>query len=141
MNYRHVYHAGNFADVLKHIVLLLCLDYLQRKEGPLCVIDAHGGAGVYDLRSEESSKTREWERGIGRLQNRPVAPDDLELYLSLLRDDLQSGRYPGSPLLIARRLRPQDGLIASELHEPTFEVSRPQSCPFQKCTRVADGRL
>ena len=120
MNYRHVYHAGNFADVLKHIVLLLCLDYLQRKEGPLCVVDAHGGAGVYDLRSEESSKTREWERGIGCLRNCPVAPDDLELYLSLLRDDLQSGRYPGSPLLIARGLRPQNRLIASELHEPTF---------------------
>ena len=131
MNYRHVYHAGNFADVLKHIVLLLCLDYLQKKEGPLCVIDAHGGAGVYDLRSEKSSKTREWERGIGRLQNCPVAPDDLELYLSLLRDDLQTGRYPGSPLLIARRLRPQDRLIANELHEPTFEVLGHNLAPFK----------
>ena len=131
MNYRHVYHAGNFADVLKHIVLLLCLDYLQKKEGPLCVIDAHGGAGVYDLRSEESSKTREWERGIGRLQNRPAAPDDLELYLSLLRDDLQTGRYPGSPLLIARRLRPQDRLIANELHEPTFEALGHNLAPFK----------
>ncbi len=109
MNYRHVYHAGNFADVLKHIVLSLCLDYLQKKEGPLCIVDAHGGAGDYDLRSEESSKTREWERGIGRLPNRPAAPDDLELYLGALREDLQGGRYPGSPLLIARRLRRRTG--------------------------------
>ena len=138
MNYRHVYHAGNFADVLKHIVLLLCLDYLQKKEGPLCIVDAHGGAGVYDLRSEESSKTREWERGIGRLQNWAAAPDDLELYLSLLRDDLQTGRYPGSPLLIARCLRPQDRLIANELHEPTFEALGHTLAPFKnaRVTRV-----
>jgi 23S rRNA (adenine2030-N6)-methyltransferase len=131
VNYRHVFHAGNFADVLKHIVLLLCLDYLQRKEGPLCIVDAHGGAGVYDLRSAESSKTREWERGIGRLENCPVVPDDLELYLSLLRDDLQAGRYPGSPLLIARCLRPQDRLIANQLHEPAFEGLRLTLAPFE----------
>ena len=70
MNYRHIYHAGNFADVLKHIVLVLCLDYLQRKDGGLCLIDAHGGAGLYALNSEEAAKTGEWERGIGRLPGR-----------------------------------------------------------------------
>jgi 23S rRNA (adenine2030-N6)-methyltransferase len=139
VNYRHVYHAGNFADVLKHIVLLLCLDYLQKKEGPLCIVDAHGGAGVYDLRSEESSKTREWERGIGRLQNCPVVPDDLDLYLSLLRDDLQAGHYPGSPLLIARRLRPQDRLIANELHEPTFKALRLTLASFKNARAMQMG--
>jgi 23S rRNA (adenine2030-N6)-methyltransferase len=131
VNYRHVYHAGNFADVLKHIVLLLCLDYLQKKEGALCIVDAHGGAGVYNLRSEESSKTREWERGIACLQDRAAVPDDLELYLSLLRDDLQAGRYRGSPLLSARRLRLQDRLIANELHEPTFEALSHNLAPFK----------
>ena len=131
MNYRHVYHAGNFADVLKHIVLLLCLDYLQKKEGPLCVLDAHGGAGLYDLRSEEAAKTGEWERGIGSLQGWTDAPGDLQLYLDAVRDDLTEGRYPGSPLLVARSLRPQDRMIANELHEPTFETLRSTLAPFR----------
>ena len=131
MNYRHLYHAGNFADVIKHIVLTQCLDYLQRKEGPLCIVDAHAGAGLYDLRSEEAAKTSEWERGIGCLQGLPSAPADLERYLSLVRDDLSEGRYPGSPLLIARCLRQQDRLIANELHEPTFEALRTNLTPFK----------
>ena len=131
MNYRHIYHAGNFADVVKHIVLLLCLDYLQKKEGPLCVLDAHGGAGLYDLASEEAAKTREWERGIGCLQDRTDAPEDLKLYLDAVRDDLKEGLYPGSPLLIARRMRPQDRFIANELHEPTFEALRHNLAPFK----------
>jgi 23S rRNA (adenine2030-N6)-methyltransferase len=123
MNYRHVYHAGNFGDVLKHIVLLLCLDYLQKKDGPLCIIDAHGGAGEYDLASEEALKTQEWEKGVGRLwPPSPDAPDDLALYLSQISEDMEQRRYPGSPLLISRRLRPSDALIASELHEETFET-------------------
>ena len=131
MNYRHVYHAGNFADVLKHIVLLLCLDYLQNKEGPLCIVDAHGGAGLYNLRSEEAVKTGEWERGIGCLQGGTGAFGDLQLYLDAVQGDLKERRYPGSPLLIARRLRPQDRLIASELHEPTFEALRQNLAPFK----------
>jgi 23S rRNA (adenine2030-N6)-methyltransferase len=168
MNYRHAYHAGNFADVLKHIVLVLCLDYLQRKDGALCLIDAHGGAGLYSLNSEEAVRTSEWERGIGcfvkhlqepsrrhcerseaiqgeiadtvsgspRRQGRlamteePASvepapgradvPADLMLYLDCVRGDLAVQRYPGSPLILARRLRAQDRLIAAELHEPTF---------------------
>ena len=131
MNYRHLYHAGNFADVIKHIVLLLCLDYLQKKEGPLCVVDAHGGAGLYDLRSEEAAKTGEWQRGIGRIQHRADAPEDLQPYLEAVRADLAAGRYPGSPLLIARALRPHDRLIASELHEPTFEALRDTLAGFK----------
>ncbi len=131
MNYRHVYHAGNFADVIKHVVLIICLDYLQKKEGPLCVIDAHAGAGLYDLRSEEAAKTGEWERGIGSLRGRTDAPGDLQFYLEAIRDDLEEGRYPGSPLLVARRLRAQDRLIANELHEPTFETLRGTLAPFR----------
>jgi 23S rRNA (adenine2030-N6)-methyltransferase len=122
MNYRHIYHAGNFADVLKHIVLLLCLEYLQRKDNGLCVIDAHGGAGFYALDSEEAAKTGEWERGIGKLAGRKDAPEELRAYLDAVLPDLATHRYPGSPLLTARRLRPQDRLIASELHGPAFET-------------------
>ena len=131
MNYRHVYHAGNFADVVKHIVLLLCLDYLQKKEGALCIADAHSGAGRYDLRSEEASRTRECERGAGRLQDMGNAPPDLDLYLGAIRQDMKSGHYPGSPLLAARRLRAQDRLIANELHEPAFEALRQTLAPFK----------
>jgi 23S rRNA (adenine2030-N6)-methyltransferase len=122
MNYRHVYHAGNFADVLKHIVLLLCLDYLQKKDGPLRIIDAHGGAGEYDLASDEALKTREWEKGVGRLWPPSDAPGDLALYLNQIGGDMEQRRYPGSPLLISRRLRSSDVLIANELHEETFET-------------------
>jgi 23S rRNA (adenine2030-N6)-methyltransferase len=131
VNYRHIYHAGNFADVLKHVILALCLDYLLKKDGALCVIDAHAGAGHYDLRSGEAGKTGEWERGIGRLMNAAGAPADLELYLGPIAEDLAAGHYPGSPLQAARRLRPQDRLIANELHEPTFEVLRGALAPHR----------
>lgn len=138
MNYRHLYHAGNFADVIKHIVLLASLNYLQKKEGPLCVIDAHGGAGLYDLSSEEAAKTGEWEKGVGRIKGRADAPGGVQAYLDAVRKDLSAGRYPGSPLLIARALRPQDRLIANELHEPTFDALRQALAPFQnaRATRM-----
>lgn len=131
MNYRHSYHAGNFADVMKHIVLLLCADYLQKKDGALCFIDAHGGAGLYALDAEEALKTGEWEKGIGCLAGKPGAPPDLRLYLDFVSQDFQARRYPGSPLLIARRLRSQDRLITAELHEPTFESLRAVLKPFK----------
>ena len=131
MNYRHIYHAGNFADVLKHAVLVLCLDYLQKKDGGLCLIDAHGGAGLYALGSEEAAKTGEWERGIGRLLGRTDAPADLQLYLDLIKPDLDARHYPGSPLIMARRLRGQDRLIAAELHEPTFEALHAALGPYK----------
>lgn len=137
MNYRHAYHAGNFADVIKHIVLSLCLDYLQRKDSALCIIDAHSGAGLYDLGSEEAQKTGEWERGIGLLMSAietGAAPDafaTLGPYLDLIRDDVARAQYPGSPLMIARRLRPQDRLIAAELHQPTFEMLQSTLAPFR----------
>lgn len=121
MNYRHAYHAGNFADVLKHVVLALCVEYLQRKDGPLCFIDAHAGAGLYDLGGEEAQKTAEWGSGVGRVWGREDAPAELGPYLGLIREEMEQGRYPGSPLMIARSLRPQDRLVASELHHETHE--------------------
>ncbi len=131
MNYRHIYHAGNFADVLKHIVLVLCLEYLQRKAGGLCLIDAHGGAGLYALDSEEAAKTGEWEKGIGCLEANEATPADLKLYLDLVAPDLAGRRYPGSPLILARSMRAQDRLIAAELHEPTFEALHATLKPYK----------
>jgi 23S rRNA (adenine2030-N6)-methyltransferase len=116
MNYRHVYHAGNFADVVKHLTLVLCLDYLKRKDNPFCVIDAHGGCGLYDLTSEQAQKTGEWIDGIGRLDGLTGAPADFALYLDMIAKDRALNRYPGSPLITGRMLRPQDRMIANELH-------------------------
>jgi 23S rRNA (adenine2030-N6)-methyltransferase len=140
MNYRHAYHAGNFADVIKHIVLVLCLDYLQKKEGGLCLIDAHGGAGFYPLDSAEAEKTGEWQRGIGRLAQASGAPPDLRLYLDLIEADTAAQRYPGSPLLLARRLRGQDRLLASDLHGPAFETLQAVLSPYNAALAMhADG--
>lgn len=115
MNYRHIYHAGNFADVMKHLALCLIIDHLKKKESAFCVIDAHGGPGLYDLHSEQAQKTREWENGIGLFTDMSES-GDFALYQTLVMSDLTEGRYPGSPCLIARMLRPQDRMIANELH-------------------------
>jgi 23S rRNA (adenine2030-N6)-methyltransferase len=136
MNYRHAYHAGNFADVFKHIVLTLCLDYLQRKDGGLCLIDSHGGTGLYSLSSEEAQKTGEWERGVGALMAAEggAAPDVLETlspYLRSIRDDVAREEYPGSPLMMARLLRPQDRLITAELHPATYEALQATLAPYK----------
>ncbi|MBS1017855.1 23S rRNA (adenine(2030)-N(6))-methyltransferase RlmJ [Gluconobacter cerinus] len=111
MNYRHAYHAGNFADCMKHAILLVLLKSLARKPAGFCVLDTHAGCGQYDLSSEEAQKTGEWKSGIGRLldSEEPALQD----YLSAVRD---LGLYPGSPALARHALRPQDQLVACELH-------------------------
>jgi 23S rRNA (adenine2030-N6)-methyltransferase len=121
MNYRHAYHAGNHADVLKHIVLTRVLAALNRKDKPYRVIDAHAGSGVYALDGVEAGKTREWEGGIGKLAE-PFAPE-VELLLAPYRHILASLNpgggprlYPGSPEIAARMMRAGDRLIANELH-------------------------
>jgi 23S rRNA (adenine2030-N6)-methyltransferase len=124
MNYRHVYHAGNFADVMKHLALALVIDHFKKKEAPFCVIDAHGGIGAYDLNSPQAQKTQEWEGGIGRFENAVDAPPDFALYHDLVKDDVARRVYPGSPLLTAKMLRPKDRLIANELHPEDFETLR-----------------
>jgi len=125
MNYRHAYHAGNFADVLKHVVLALVIEHLKRKQPPFRVIDVHAGAGRYALSSAEAAKTGEWRGGIGRLLGpdaRPLAPDvaqHLQPYLEAVRSENAGARletYPGSPAVALRLMRAQDTLIANELH-------------------------
>ena len=121
MNYRHAYHAGNHADVLKHIVLTRLLAHLNKKDKPYRVIDAHAGIGLYDLGGAEAGKTREWEGGIGKLAA-PFAPGIealLEPYRQIiagLNPDGGLRRYPGSPEIAARLMREADRLIANELH-------------------------
>jgi 23S rRNA (adenine2030-N6)-methyltransferase len=125
MNYRHAYHAGNFADVLKHAVLALVIEHLKRKPAPFRIIDTHAGAGRYALRSVEAGKTDEWRNGIGRLlapEAKPI-PDGaarrLQPYLDIIRRENSGGAletYPGSPLIALRMMRATDVLIANELN-------------------------
>ncbi len=111
MNYRHAFHAGNFGDCLKHALLLWLLDALARKPAPFFVLDTHAGAGRYDLSGAPGERTGEWRAGIGRLLDDP--PEALAAYVSQVRT---LGLYPGSPELIAARLRRGDRLAACELH-------------------------
>lgn len=124
MNYRHAYHAGNFADVVKHAALALLLRRLQQKETPLCVLDLFAGIGAYDLAGEEATKTGEAAEGIGRLWPPPrKAPAELAPYLEVLAAMNAAagaaplpGHYPGSPEVARLLLRPQDRLVLAELH-------------------------
>lgn len=125
--YRHAFHAGNFADVFKHVLLVQLLLALRRKDKPFCVIDTHAGAGRYDLGSESARKNREFDGGIGRLwdsDDRPVG-DELNAYLDLVRALNPDGTlrwYPGSPRLARRMMRPGDGLVLCERH-PTDHLT------------------
>ena len=115
MNYRHAYHAGNFADVLKHCVLIALLEALQAKPRPLCYMDTHAGAGVYDLEGESARKTAESDQGIGRLAALTGLDPLLDRYLALVAAE-GPRRYPGSPRLAARMLRGDDQAQLCELH-------------------------
>jgi 23S rRNA (adenine2030-N6)-methyltransferase len=127
MNYRHGFHAGNFADVLKHVVLMRILTHLNAKDTPYRIVDTHAGAGCYDLGSEEALRTHEWKDGVARLDQAPLPPA-VEAILKPWRDALAGARalygpdaYPGSPWLCLHAMRPTDRLIAAELHPQTHK--------------------
>ena len=117
--YRHAFHAGNHADVLKHLTLVTTLSLMQKKEVPLWIIDTHAGAGLYNLTSPLVRDKAEWASGIGRLWKAESLPEGLGKYMELVRSFNPKGKlshYPGSPLLIERMLRPEDRLRAFEMH-------------------------
>ena len=129
MNYRHGFHAGNFADVLKHAVLARMLIHLRSKEKPFRVIDTHAGPGAYDLHGERARRTGEWRDGIGRLIDAAGAPlkreleDFLAPYLEAVgawQKQHGPSSYPGSPAIVRHFLRPDDRLLAIELEERAF---------------------
>ncbi|MFM2279402.1 MAG: Ribosomal large subunit methyltransferase, partial [Pseudomonadota bacterium] len=128
MNYRHIYHAGNFADVLKHAVLARLIDYLKLKDKPFRVIDTHAGIGLYDLSSEEAQKTGEWHDGIGKLFGKPlpaaIAPLLSSYFetIAALNPDGRIRHYPGSPKIARLLLRKQDRLSLMELHPADAET-------------------
>jgi len=111
MNYRHAYHAGNFADCVKHALLIALLQALQRKTTPFLVLDTHAGLGRYDVATGPAERTGEWRAGIAAVL--AAADPALADYTGLVE---RCGLYPGSPAITAALLRPQDRLIACELH-------------------------
>jgi 23S rRNA (adenine2030-N6)-methyltransferase len=125
LSYRHAFHAGNHADVLKHLVLVQILEHLTAKPKPACYIDTHAGAGRYDLRSAFASQKREAETGIGRLWRRGDLPPAVARYVALVEELNPTGElqnYPGSPWLAQRLLRPDDRLVLFELHPDELEL-------------------
>ncbi|MGF9562378.1 23S rRNA (adenine(2030)-N(6))-methyltransferase RlmJ [Neorhizobium sp. BT27B] len=152
MNYRHIYHAGNFADVLKHAVLAQLVIYMQKKDKAFRVLDTHAGIGLYDLSSEEAQKTGEWRDGIGKVMAAEFSPQVaavLKPYLDAVRelnpDFDKNGTlklYPGSPKLSRMLFRPQDRLAAMELHPDDFNrLSRLFEGDFQTRVTELDGWL
>jgi 23S rRNA (adenine2030-N6)-methyltransferase len=121
MNYRHAFHAGNFADVVKHLVLVRILTYLHEKPAAFRVIDSHAGAGRYDLTGEEATRGGEWLTGIARVMQARFSDEAGGLiapYLDIVRAFNPPGKleaYPGSPLIARALLRPQDRMVACEL--------------------------
>lgn len=136
LSYRHAFHAGNHADVLKHWVLVCLMRYLAKKDKPYWVIDTHAGAGAYGLDGGYAARNAEWAQGIARLWERTDLPPELADYVGLVKAMNPQGRlnfYPGSPYLAWKLLRPQDRLHLFELHptdgdllEKTFQAARRQ---------------
>jgi 23S rRNA (adenine2030-N6)-methyltransferase len=125
LSYRHAFHAGNFADVLKHSVLTLVLDYMTRKEKGFHYIDSHSGAGMYQLEDEYAQKTGEYKEGIAKLINEADIPESLQPYIDLIKELNPSSTssevndltlYPGSPGIAKRFMRRQDSTHLFELH-------------------------
>lgn len=129
LSYRHSFHAGNFADVHKHLVLLVALRAMQIKPTPLFYLETHAGAGLYDLGDEASQRSGEFRTGIGRLWGHPISSPELADYLGLVgqfNPDGQLRRYPGSPVLAYAASRPQDRLALCELHGSDYPLLKRQ---------------
>jgi len=129
LSYRHAFHAGNHADILKHLVLTLCLHHMNSKDKPYLVLDTHAGAGVYTIDSEQAKKTGEYLDGIARLWNRNDLPAPMKPYMDALQvcsGGLKLRRYPGSPWLAAHFAREIDTLRFCELHSTDFALLRRQ---------------
>ncbi|WP_416821752.1 23S rRNA (adenine(2030)-N(6))-methyltransferase RlmJ, partial [Cronobacter sakazakii] len=143
LSYRHSFHAGNHADVLKHTVQSLIIESLKEKEKPFLYLDTHAGAGRYLLSGEHAERTGEYLEGIARIWQRDDLPAELAPYISAVSHFNRSGQlryYPGSPLIARQLLRPQDSLQLTELHPSDFPLLRGE---FQKDERArverADG--
>jgi len=130
MNYRHIYHAGSFTDVFKHIVLIALIKSFLRKESPFCYLDTHAGNGYYDLFSESANKTKEYTNGIEKIIQQKNPPPLIKEYLSYVSQlnlqfsqstDTHLHYYPGSPFIARQLLRLHDRIVACELHPAAYQ--------------------
>lgn len=127
--YRHLFHAGNFADVFKHALLARLLIALGRKGKPFCYLDTHAGTGLYDLSHPWARKLAEYKEGIGRLWERKDIPEAFAPYLEAVRAENPDGKlrfYPGSPRVTRRFLRPGDRMVLNELNKKDFAELKQQ---------------
>ena len=143
LSYRHSFHAGNHADVLKHIVLMLILENLKLKDKGFYYLDTHAGVGRYQLSSNEAEKTGEYKEGIGRLWERTDLPQEISRYVDLIKH-LNFGAkalryYAGSPLIAAQLLRPQDRALLTELHPRDFPLLRNNFKEFKNVSVKCDN--
>lgn len=125
LSYKHIFHAGNFADVLKHLVLQQILVYLGKKEAPYCLIDTHAGAGWYALQNPQAQKNQEFNQGIAKLWQQRECPKVVADYVQLIKHfnpGTRLSHYPGSPLIMQHYLRSKDRLFLHELHPNEFEL-------------------
>lgn len=144
LSYRHAFHAGNHADVLKHLVLVQILKHLNLKDKAWWYVDTHAGAGVYDLDSAYARKNAEHDGGIGRLWGRTDLPQSVADYVDVVRGLNRDGRlrlYPGSPWIASRLMRPQDRLRLFELHPKDVGLLRSSLAELGRQVRIeaADG--
>lgn len=121
LSYQHSYHAGNHADILKHFVLSYVMEYLNKKEKPYTFFDTHSASGVFDLLDNKSLKTSEAQNGILKLINQNDLPQQLDVYLNVVKENLKNNIYFGSPKIEEFFVRQQDTLILSELHPTEFQ--------------------
>lgn len=125
LSYRHSFHAGNHADVVKHIVQSLILDALKQKDKPFVYHDTHSGVGRYDLQDERSEKTGEFKQGIARIWSRDDIPSDIVAYIDTIKalnNDDELRYYPGSPKVARSQIRAQDRMVLTELHPSDFPL-------------------
>ncbi|RYE06477.1 MAG: 23S rRNA (adenine(2030)-N(6))-methyltransferase RlmJ [Rickettsiaceae bacterium] len=124
MNYRHIYHAGNFADIFKHLILIEVLKNFLKKDKPFAVLDAFAGCGIYDISSDQALRTKESALGIEKLfelQNSEQHPQQIKFFLGNIQKTGQQNLYPGSPIIIKNLIRQDDRLIACELHKQDYQ--------------------
>ncbi|PJG82964.1 23S rRNA (adenine(2030)-N(6))-methyltransferase RlmJ [Caviibacterium pharyngocola] len=143
LSYRHSFHAGNHADVLKHIVLMLIIESLKQKEKGFYYLDTHAGVGQYRLLSQEAEKTGEFEEGIGRLWGKTDLPEEVARYIAIIKKLNYGGKelryYAGSPLIAATMLRPQDRALLTELHPTDYPLLRNNFKEFENVTTKRDN--
>ena len=140
MNYRHAFHAGNFADLVKHACVLLLTARLQQ-DGPLTIIDTHGGAGAYDLGGDMAARSGEAKDGVLRLMSDGFAPSQFDVLKAAVRKANHGGEtrfYPGSPLLLAQALRPQDRYVGCELRADDHALLAQTLRPYAKAAALAE---